>query len=86
MAVAYLTQYSCVFKDTLPLERQIIAISRELGGAVCVKQLVSRQWNYRTLCTKICIILRSDEVRSGNFNNLFKAQGVIVRTMCLNTK
>jgi len=57
VAAAYLIQYCCVFKETLRLERQIIAICREIPAAVWLKQLVSKQWNYCTRCPKICIIL-----------------------------
>jgi hypothetical protein len=46
MAVAYLIQYNRVLKDTLLLERQIIAICREICAAVWLKQLVTKQWNH----------------------------------------
>jgi hypothetical protein len=64
LTVAYLIQYCCVFKDTLRLERQIIAICLEISAVVWLKQLVSKQWNHCTRCPKICIILQSDEVMS----------------------
>jgi len=66
VAVVYLIQYCYVFMDTLRLERQII-MCREISADFWLKQLVSNQWNYCPRCPKICIILRSDEVMTGEF-------------------